>query len=780
MRWLGVLGGLTASILLSFVDIGPGRGQTPATADEQILAAAKLPTDDAGLIEFLRLRSRRADDAVQLKKLVEQLGSTSFKERDYADKQLLLRGTAALPYLRPALAKTPLEVTRRAELLIKTIESMGPEVPVAAARVLAQRQSPGAVEALLAYLPAVEDEWVEDEVLACLGQLTIWQGKVDARLLKTLQDSHAPPRSAAVYVLGRRGDVEHRDLVRKFLADPDAQVRQRAHLSLVSKRLPQVARDAAPHDDELLKKSGLGGDESALLAFLRQRTLSEDDQRRLRRLVTDLGHVKFKQRDEASRLLVKEGTPALAFLKPAEFAADAEVSRRARLCMEEIRKGPGPALPIAAAHRLAQPSDKPASPAAALGTLLGYVPFADDETVEEEVINALTILGAREVAVDPVFIAALSDPLSARRGAAALVLGRVGGKEHVPLLRKLLDDPVPAVRFRAAQGLIAAKDKTGVPRLIASIGDVPIAYLSQAEELLQRLAGDQAPSVAVGDGVPAARAKALKSWDQWWQSASTRLDLTRVGDSDSFLGLTTICEYDNAAGMPGGQVWETARHGSPRWKVSGFLGAMDAQVLPSGNVLVAENSANRVTERAKDGSIKWEHRLPSNPIACQRLPNGNTFIASYNVVMEVDPQGKTIYSHNRGPAFYIFSAHKTKNGKIVCMTAQGLILELDAQSGKELRTINLGPNGGWCGVEALPTGRFLVATMNNHQVREIDDQGKTYWQANFQGVFRASRMPNGHTLVASMTTKKVAELDRNGQVRWEKTCEGRPWAVHWR
>jgi len=234
--------------------------------------------------------------------------------------------------------------------------------------------------------------------------------------------------------------------------------------------------------------------------------------------------------------------------------------------------------------------------------------------------------------------------------------------------------------------------------------------------------------------------------------------------------------------MPGGQVWETGREGSARWKVSGLLGAMDAQLLPNGRVLVAENSASRITERDKDSNIVWEYRLPANanPIACQRLANGNTFIATYNQVMEITPEKKTVYSHNRGPAFYLFSAHKTRQGRIVCMTAQGLVLELDPQTGKELKTINLGPNGGWCSVEALSTGRYLVATMNNSQVREIDPQGKTVWTASFPGVFRATRLPNGHTLVASMTTKKVAELDRTGQIRWEKTCEGRPWSVHWR
>lgn len=776
MRWLP-LGGLIGSI---FCFTLPGTGETAATLDEQILQAAKLSTADADLREFLRLRSQRAEDQQELAKLVEQLGGGTFKERDHADKQLLMRGHVALPYLKAALHKAPLEAMRRAEKLMKTIEAMGPEAPVAAARLLAHRQAPGAIETLLAYLPSAPDDWVEEEVLACLGQLTVRSGKVDARLLAALHDPFPPVRAAAVYVLGRRADVEQRHTVRRFLTDPDPQVRERAWLALVGKRLPQIVRDAAAQDDEVIKKQQLRPEQGALLDFLQQRTLSEDDQNRLRRLIRDLGHAKFRVRDEASRQLIKESTPALGFLNQAELSSDAEVARRVRLCIDEIRKGPGPALPIAVVHHLARPSLKDQSPAPAIRVLLGYVPFADDQTVEEEVINTLTILCARDATVDPLLSAALSDPLPARRGAAALVLGRVGVKDHVPVLHKLLDDPLPLVRLRAAQGLIAAKDVAAVPRLIALLGEMPGQYVWQVEDELQRLAGDRAPNAAVGDGSPTLRAKAVRAWDHWWMTQASTFDLTRVGTPEAFLGLTTICEYDTAAGMPGGQVWETSRGAAPRWKISGFLGAMDAHRLPNGNVLVAENSANRVTERDKDGNIKWETRIPGNPIACQRLPNGNTFIAAYNNVMEVDPGGKTIYNHQRGPAFYIFSAHKTKNGRIVCMTAQGAILELDPQSGKELRSINLGANGGWCGVEALPTGRYLIATMNNNQVREIDADGKTHWQASFPGVFRATRLPNGHTIVASMTTKKVAELDRTGHVRWEKTCEGRPWSVHWR
>lgn len=776
MRRPACLAGLMGTILLTL----PGNGQAPTSLDEQVLVAAKLSTANADLIEFLRLRSLQVDDAIQLKKLIEQLGSGSHKEREQADKQLLSRGPVALPYLQAAFKSGPVEVVRRAEILIRMIEGMGPEVPVAAARLLAQRRAPDAVQALLGYLASTSDDWVEAEVVAALAQLTIRTGKVDDRLLAALHEPFGPVRAAAAYVVGRHADIEQRAAVRRLLADPDRQVRQRTALGLVGKRWPGVIRDAAAHDQEVLNKHLGAADEARLLEFLRKQTLSEDDQRRLRGWIADLGHVKYSVRSEASQRLVATGAPALPFLKQAASASNAEAARRARLCSEEIRRGPGPALPIAIAHRIGMAPAQELSAAEAIRVLLGYVPFADDDVVEDEVINALTVLSAREMAIDPLLPAALGDPLPARRGAAALVLGRVGAKEHLPGVRKLLDDPAAAVRFRAAEGMLAAKDPVGVPRLIALLSEINGPQLWQIEDRLQHLAGEQAPTVALGDGAPAARARAAHAWRQWWSAQASSLDLTRAGSGDSFLGLITICEYDSANGMPAGKVWETARLGSPRWTITGFLGAMDAQLLPNGNVLVAENSANRVTERDKDSNVKWEYRLGGNPVTCQRLPNGNTFIASYHHITEVDAQGKKVYEHGRGAAAYIFGAHKAKNGRVVYMTGQGTVVELDAPTGKELRTLELGANGGWCGIEALASGRYLVATMNNNQVREIDAQGKTHWQANYPGVFRASRMPNGHTLVASMTTKKVAELDRNGQIRWEKTCEGRPWSIHWR
>jgi hypothetical protein len=412
-------------------------------------------------------------------------------------------------------------------------------------------------------------------------------------------------------------------------------------------------------------------------------------------------------------------------------------------------------------------------------TLLRYLPFADDETVGDEIRNGLVVLGACSPQADAALSAALNDSAPARRAAAAFVLGRVGSRAQCQAVHGLLDDPSPLVRLYAAQGLIMARDRAAVPTLVAGLANTPLRSVLRAEELLHRVAGERAPAAYVGEGTADARREAAAAWAAWWQHEGASLNLVGSDLADHRLGLLTICEYDAPLGRPGGKVWECGRDGKPRWNITGLSGPMDARVLPGGRVLIAEHSGQRVTERDLKGGIKWQQPVKGNPVACQRLANGNTFIATYHEVMEYTPTHQVVYLHNRGPGNYIFSAQKLPSGRIVCMTAQGTILELDALTGKQLRMVNL-LQGGWCGVEGLAGGKFLVAIMASGQIREVDTSGKASAQWSFPGAFRATRLPSGHTLVASMTTRKVAELDRSGKTVWEHVCEGRPWQVHWR
>jgi hypothetical protein len=205
---------------------------------------------------------------------------------------------------------------------------------------------------------------------------------------------------------------------------------------------------------------------------------------------------------------------------------------------------------------------------------------------------------------------------------------------------------------------------------------------------------------------------------------------------------------------------------------------MDARVLPNNRLLVAENNIGRVSERdPATGKILWQHAVPS-PVICQRLPNGNTFIAYYNGFQEVSPANTVVFHLPLSPNFFIFDAKKLRNGLIVAMTSQGMLLEIDAATKKQVRAINTGVQGNWCGVDVLPGGRYLVALMQVGEVREIDTAGTVHWRCSFPGAFRASRLPNGNVLAVSMTTRQVAEIDRNGRRVWEKSCQGRPWRAH--
>jgi HEAT repeat protein len=770
---LGLVVGSTASL-----------GQTAAEVDEQILKSLKLPTDTEGLLQFFRARIVKDEDQKRVQELAKQLDSTSLAQRNKAFAELIAVGPASLPHLRELVKSGSIEAVRRAEDCIKSIEATTKSDTFAvASRVLAQRQVAAAAPLLFDFLPVLDDPWQEEEVLTSLGRLTVRPGHADPLILKAMKDPSPQRKAVAVYLLGRRGDPEHREALRALLNDPDPALQLRVRQGLVGKRTAQGFHDHYASDEAILKKNNIEVAEETMLNLLRKRTLSDKDQQRMRQLVRDLGSPAFRVRDTASKALIKEGSTSLAFLRDSDIGdVDFETSRRAQRCVEEIRRGPGTSLPLAAIRLVTREiTEKKKSPTEPIQVLLAYVPFADDDMVEDEVLNALTLLSMREPKIDPVLVSALADALPARRGAAAFVLGQVGLLEHVKQLPKLLDDPSINVRLRAVQGLLATREKSAVGKLIAMITQVPATSRWRVEEMLQRVAGDQTPADSQfnsSDGIE----KTAKAWEKWWQASAEKYDIARYSEGGNYLGLFTISEYDNQMGRVGGKVWETTRSTTPRWQISGeVIGVMDAHMLPNGNVLVCESGANRVTERTPDGKKVWEF-LPRNnsPITAQRLANGNTFVATYNEVMEIRPDQSIVYRLQPGPQFYIFSAQKTRKGTIVAITAQGQIIELDPKTGKQNPPIATGSNGNWCSVELLPNGNYLVATMANNRVRELDPQGQEVWGFTYQGVFRATRLPTGNFLVTSMTSRRVAEVDRTGAERWHVVCQGRPWNARFR
>lgn len=767
--------------------------QQPATpaenADVKLLQAAGLPTDPAGLMAYFRNRTLKEADRQTLEALVKKLDAKSYREREAARRELMQRGPLALRYLREGMKGGSLEMVLRAEECIRKIETdpaSDPARPAAAARVLAalplkDGEARAAATVLMDFLAGADDEWLEDEVLGSLAVLAERRGQLGF-LAAALQDRAPERRGAAGHVVARRGTLDQRKAVRQLLDDPVPAVRTRVAIGLVGRRVLEAPRSSTAADESQLRAAGVSTDGPGLLEFFRKRSLDERAQQELNQLIRQLGSRTWSAREQATRKLVEKGPPAIPFLLAATESEFPEIALRASRCIDRIKQGPGPGVPIAAARLLAcavgeEKRAAAVKPADAVQVLLTYVPFADNESVEDEVIGALTVLSVRDSRVDPVFRSALHDALPARRAAAAYVLGRAGTGEDCQAVQGLLRDPLPRVRLRAAQGLLAAREKAAVPALIDLFGKAPDAWRWRVEELLYRVAGDRGPDLpATADAE--GRRKAVAAWADWWRDNESRINLARAVGDDQRLGLTLIVEYDSTVGNRQGKVWECGRDGNPRWAIKSLFGAMDAQVLPGGRILIAENNVSCVSERdLATGKVIWQHTI-ANPVTVQRLPGGNTFIATYNTLVELDAGRKVVYTHNLSPNFFVFGARKLRNGHVVAVTSQGMLVDFDMAARRIVRTVALGSQGNWCGVDVLPNGNYLVALMNPGEVREIDAAGKIHWSCRYQGVFRATRLPNGNTLAVSMTTRTVAELDRAGTAVWSKVCEGRPWAAH--
>jgi hypothetical protein len=210
----------------------------------------------------------------------------------------------------------------------------------------------------------------------------------------------------------------------------------------------------------------------------------------------------------------------------------------------------------------------------------------------------------------------------------------------------------------------------------------------------------------------------------------------------------------------GNQVTEVGGDGKVRWQLAGLLGPQDAELVAGNRVLVAEHNGQRVTERNLRGDVLWTRQTPGAfPIGVQRLRNGRTFITCRNQILEVDRGGREVYTITR-PTADIVAARRLRDGQIVCVTNQRLVLRLDA-GGKELTsfTIPMMMNNG---IEVLHDGHLLVCVPWTNKVTEYDPEGKAVWEATVQQPAAACRLPGGNTLVA-LQAQKVIEIDRDGK-----------------
>lgn len=524
-------------------------------------------------------------------------------------------------------------------------------------------------------------------------------------------------------------------------------------------------KDAPPKikdlDEEIrrrLRVAKMPTDGAALLEFFQKRILAEKDRPEIEHLVDRLASPVYQVRERASSSLVKRGAMSVEILRAARTSArDLEYLRRIENALTRIQENEVPADVCAAAVRalaslkLAKTSE----------TLIGYLPFADNDMVVDEIRIALTKNALVDGKADPALIAALTDRAPIRRATAAEAIGKTAFAEHKEALRKLLADPDANVRFRAARTLAFANQRDAVPVLIDAIPDLPLNSAWLAEDVLLQLAGGGAPSAPLGAD-QASREKCKSAWQAWWQKNQASVDLATLVETPKLLGRTLLVLLDQNA------VIELGPDNMPRLQIRNVVFPLDAQALDNDHVLIAEYHGNRVTERNNRGEVVWQRQI-GTPLAAQRLANGNTFVATPFGLHEFDKNNQevlnvTLSTDNQ----YIMKAMKLPNGEIACMCADSRIVRYSA-TGKELHSfqISLGMRLFGGRIHMMPSGRVLVPHNAENKVVEYDSKGKVVWEVAFEQPIAATRLPNGNTLITSMNPQIGAvEVNRAGAQVW--------------
>ncbi len=93
-------------------------------------------------------------------------------------------------------------------------------------------------------------------------------------------------------------------------------------------------------------------------------------------------------------------------------------------------------------------------------------------------------------------------------------------------MQALLTDPDVRVRFRAAQGLLAARERVAIPTFIALLSEAPPELASRAEEMLSCVAGARTLRMPISDNVQQNRA-VRSAWEQWWKQ-NAKIDLSHA------------------------------------------------------------------------------------------------------------------------------------------------------------------------------------------------------------------------------------------------------------
>ncbi|MFL5329868.1 MAG: hypothetical protein ACJ8C4_13240 [Gemmataceae bacterium] len=508
-------------------------------------------------------------------------------------------------------------------------------------------------------------------------------------------------------------------------------------------------------DAKLLTNSGIVPDPASLCTYVRRLAPSSVDEALIARLIEQLGDSAFEVRERATQQLVAQGPKALPALRAALENVDAEATHRAQRCLRRIERENREDLVCAAIRVLGRSAHEDAP-----STLLTVIPSAS-EPIADEIRDALSNVVHADRPIPHAIELTLTDANTSRRIAAAEAVAISGGTQHRGAVRPLLSDSSASVRFRVGMAFAKARDRDGVPAVIAALSELSANELLDADDFLNRLATDNGPNI---EPALANRREYSDAWRAWWTNNGATAELANVSGTGRIETLLAAVGGDDGGSIleiPYGKTATAQLH--VRRRIDDLRYPVAVAALPRGRVLVCELRGNTVTERdlasVNQGKTYWQRAIV-NPVAVQRLPGGGIFIAGRNEIVRLNRDRSVRY---RFDTSNVAGAVCRRDGSIVVVTNIGIVRTLN-EAGVVTSAFPITRTLMTATVQDLPGGRLLIPLFSEDRVVEYDLAGNVLWSAKFRRPNAAYRLPNGRTIVSCHMDARAAEIDRLGNV----------------
>jgi len=190
--------------------------------------------------------------------------------------------------------------------------------------------------------------------------------------------------------------------------------------------------------------------------------------------------------------------------------------------------------------------------------------------------------------------------------------------------------------------------------------------------------------------------------------------------------------------------------------------------------LCTDSYGGKVALVAANGAVEWEYSC-QHPQDCWVLPNGNFLFCHSGGAIELTRTKEVAWEYKSGEKTEVHACQPLPDGRVLIVeNGPSRLLEIDrrGQIAKEIKLtpppVSVSVHDQFRGVRKTPGGHYLVCRKGEHEVEELDGDGRSLRRFPVPGdVHEVVLLPDGHLLISCGDGHKIIELDAALKTVWE-------------